>query len=406
MRTTSTKATVLMGFAEAASAPEAAWSLIDAGFKVEAFARQGRASALRHSRHVQVREIVAPETDALVAQQQLENLLKTVQTENPGQKLVLYPLDDNSLFLSSRASVPPGTVVAGPRGEEATIALDKRLQVKIALAAGFKVLPYRLANTTAEVLGESKRLPLILKPADAVIFKGGRVRKSRAWVCGNEEELKTAVKQWAEKCTLFVQSYVPGTGEGIFCLVTEDGVEVWSGHRRLRMMNPQGSGSSACISLPVPSDVKAQCLEFIRQAKWRGQCMIELMRDASGQLWFLEFNGRAWGSTALSRRQGLEYPAWHVELALNPKARREVQVPANGNFICRNAGRELMYPLFVLRGPKSKALSTWPSFWGALGEVLRFRRNDKFYNWRSNDPNVFFWDCFYTVRDTCFKSRN
>lgn len=48
---------VLMGFAEALSAPEAVWSLVDAGFQVRAFARRGSRSALRHSRHVQVFDV-------------------------------------------------------------------------------------------------------------------------------------------------------------------------------------------------------------------------------------------------------------------------------------------------------------------------------------------------------------
>jgi hypothetical protein len=402
----SVKATVVVGFAEAMSAPEATWSLIDAGFQVVAFARKGRVSALRHSRHVQVREIVAPETDAGAAQKELETLLLNLQDEKPGAPLVLFPLDDSALWLASRASVPDGVLVAGPQGPSAAIALDKRLQAKVALAAGFQVLPFCAATTAAEVLKETRRLPLILKPADAVLLVNGRLRKGRGWICANEEELQKAVQLWAEKFPLLVQSYVPGTGEGVFGLATEEGVKAWSGHRRLRMMNPHGSGSSACISQGVSTELKACSQEFIRQAQWRGQFMIELLRDLSGQVWFLEFNGRPWGSTALSRRQGFEYPAWNVELTLNPKSRREFNIPPKADIVCRNAGRELMYPLFVLRGPKSKALTHWPSFWRALGDVVRFRRDDVFYNWRADDRNVFFRDCFYTVRDQFFKSRN
>ena len=38
---------VTIGFAEALSAPEVTWSLVDAGFKVIAFSRRGRRGALR-----------------------------------------------------------------------------------------------------------------------------------------------------------------------------------------------------------------------------------------------------------------------------------------------------------------------------------------------------------------------
>ncbi len=32
----------------------------------------------------------------------------------------------------------------------------------------------------------------------------------------------------------------------------------------------------------------------------------------------MELNGRAWGSMALARRRGFEYPAWNVHAALDP----------------------------------------------------------------------------------------
>ena len=58
---------VAIGFAEALSAPEVTWSLADAGFKVIAFSRKGRRGALRHSHHVAIFEITAPEKDCAAA---------------------------------------------------------------------------------------------------------------------------------------------------------------------------------------------------------------------------------------------------------------------------------------------------------------------------------------------------
>jgi hypothetical protein len=74
--------------------------------------------------------------------------------------------------------------------------------------------------------------------------------------------------------------------------------------------------------------------------------------------------------------------------------------------VCRHAGRELMHLLFVLRGPRSRALSNWPSFWKTVGKVLRVRRGDTLYNWRREDPKVFIADLCYTLRDNLIKSRN
>jgi len=134
--------------------------------------------------------------------------------------------------------------------------------------------------------------------------------------------------------------------------------------------------------------------------------MIELLRDEEGRVWFVELNGRPWGSMALSRRQGLEYPAWHVELALDDSSRAGLGATAGPNIVCRNAGREFMHMLFVLKGPKSTALNRWPSFWKTLSEMLRIHRTDGVYNWRRDDAKVFLADFYYTVHGNLFKSRD
>ena len=104
-------------------------------------------------------------------------------------------------------------------------------------------------------------------------------------------------------------------------------------------------------------------------------------------------------------RQGdwvIEYPAWQVELALNAYVPAE-RGDGGAGLVCRHLGRELMHLLFVLRGPRSRALRRWPSAWQAMGGVISIGRRDAFYNWRRDDPMVFFTDCYQTVHDNLFK---
>src|SRR5262249_32900790 len=89
----------LIGFAEALAAPEVAWSLVDAGFRVTAFARKGRHSALRHSRKISTCEITAPESSCDAAVSDLERL---VSQEKGSALSVLFPLDDAAAWLCSR----------------------------------------------------------------------------------------------------------------------------------------------------------------------------------------------------------------------------------------------------------------------------------------------------------------
>lgn len=399
---------VLVGFAEALAAPEVVWSLVDGGFQVVAFARKGRPSALRHSRHVTCYEICPPETDLQAAIADLHSLMVSLSAQSDSAQRLLLPLDDKAIYLCSRVQHENDWLMAGPQGACADLALNKGLQIEAAREAGFRVPSTLVARTAEEIcnFSKSESFPIFLKPAECVPTYQGRLYSCRNWVCSNTRELERAIAQWAERVPLVVQPYIEGTGEGIFGLAAADGVRAWSAHRRLRMMNPQGSGSSACISQQVPEDLKPKVEALIAATNWRGLFMIELLRDRSGNSWFVELNGRTWGSMALSRRQGLEYPFWHVKLAMDQQSRDGVTAISNHGIVCRNVGRELMHILFVLRGARSDALAEWPPFWKTLGEVLRVHRGDTWYNWRRDDPKVLIADSYYTIHDNLIKAKH
>jgi hypothetical protein len=114
---------VCIGFAEAISAPEVVWSLTDSGFQVVAFAKKGRRSALRQSRHVRVTEITPPESDFEATSSEVEGLLASCQSDS--SEVVVLPLDDTALWLCSGLENRNGWVLAGPRGSTAELALDK-----------------------------------------------------------------------------------------------------------------------------------------------------------------------------------------------------------------------------------------------------------------------------------------
>lgn len=395
---TSITQSVCIGFAEALSAPEVAWSLVDAGYHVVAFARRGRRSPLRHSRYVQIAEITPPEQDCQQALSDLRALLPSLPHRREQQMLIA--LDDAAIWLCSRMQLGPSWMWSGAGSRIENIALDKWAQVRAAASAGLAVPETILVTTAPEVLDHADRLPLILKPASAVWQQDDRVFGGRHRTCASRAELQQAAREWNGAYPVLLQPFIRGTGEGVFGLATADGVNAWSAHRRIRMVNPQGSGSSACASAEVPSELKQPIESFVRDIGWRGMFMIELLRDQQGTPWFVEFNGRPWGSMALSRRAGLEYPAWHVNVATRPGFVHPAPPDGVRPVLCRHVGREFVHLLFVLRGPRSKAYQHWPSFWRTLRDVLSINRNDAFYNWRKDDKAVFFTDWWYTIRQS------
>lgn len=400
------QATVVTVFAEALSAPEVAWSLLDAGFNVASIARRGRGSALRHSNKVVCHEICPPEQDVDQALRDMASVLDSLGS-NSNRPILVFPLDDTAVWMCNELAPNESWILVGPAKANAELALNKQQQTRFAREAGFKLPETAVASSVDEVIALSKKItfPLILKPVKCAPVQDGRKMGRKTWICANAKELDQAVREWNESTPLLMQKYVIGVGEGVFGLATPNGIQAWSAHRRLRMMNPHGSGASACVSIPVDQSIRQKTEALIGNAKWTGLFMVELLRDQSGDVWFVELNGRPWGSMALARRQGFEYPAWSASMALANSSQPSTAVSASPGLVCRNLGRELMHLLFVIRGPKSAAIVNWPSIWTALRGLLHTSRRECYYNWRRDDRTVFFADCFYTLRDNLFKAR-
>ncbi|HEX8744817.1 MAG TPA: hypothetical protein VF712_16955 [Thermoleophilaceae bacterium] len=379
---------VLIGFAEALSAPEVAWSLAGAGHEVHALTRRGARPPLRRCRSVRLHAVEAPEHDLERALADVGALLGTLRPD------VAMPLDDAAVWLFSE--LPLEAVLAGPAGPRAELALDKRLQMRAAAAAGLRVPPTRICERPEDALGEPLDYPVMLKPAHAIRRDGNRLGVGPRVACADAAELARAAGLYRDGAPFLVQPYVPGVGEGLFGYARGGEVLHWSAHRRVRMMSPQGSGSSACVSIAVDEELRAAAAAMLGAAGWDGLFMVELLRDGSGVPWFVELNGRSWGSMALARRLGFEYPAWAVASALGEGVAAPPPPPAEP-VVCRHLGRELVHLLIVMRGRPSEALTLWPSRRRTLREVLTFRRRDRWYNLEPGRAALFVDDTLTTV---------
>jgi len=382
-------ALVLMGFAGAYAAIETAWSLQEAGYRVAAFERRGERSALRRVPHVELHEVTAPEHDA---RRTVEDVDALIRSRRPAAYL---PLDDAAVWLAGRLD-RTDVVFAGPTGSGVEYALDKDLQIRAARDAGLHVPATRIVDSVTEVALPEAEYPVVVKPSRALHCVDGRLVRPTGRVAADAAELaNVADDEWYPP--LLIQPFVHGTGEGLFGQATADGVVGWSAHRRIRMVNPQGSASSACASQPVDAALLQPAERFLRQIGWRGLFMLEFLRDRDGTPWFMELNGRVWGSLALARRRGFEYPSWTVGAALDGGF--AAAVPERPpELVCRHLGMELVHLAFVLRGPPSTALDEWPRFWPAMRDVVRVRRGERLYNWKRSQPDVLLADTAKMLR--------
>lgn len=393
---------VLIGFAEALAAPESFFSLHRAGHTVSAFARPGsRAPAARHLPLHRLHALTAPESDAAAATAELAALLT-----GPEAPEVVLPLDDAALWLVTRAlegmasgggDTGEGVRIAGGTGAAARVALDKSAQIAAAARAGLAV-PDTVTVRAPGDLRAALPLPAIAKPALAVSPRGAGLDKGRSHIlAGPDDAAALAESLDPHMAPLLVQPLIRGTGEGVFGFAGAGGVSHWSGHRRLRMMNPHGSGSSACISARPEPALRDAVAAFIADIGWRGPFMVELLRDGAGTAWFMELNGRMWGSLALARGQGLEYPAWAVAQARDPDFVPPAVGEAAEPLVARHLGRDLLHLLFVARGPKSPLYrADWPRLLPSMARVLRPVRGRR-YNSDPDFPGFAWRDAAHTV---------
>lgn len=384
---------MLVGFADALAAPEAAASLLGAGYRVVSFSRRGRVVALRRLRGVEISEVTAPEDDFEACVGEVRALAAAHE--------VTMPLDDQAVLVCDRA-LPSDALVAGPRGAQAQLALDKRLQLLGAEQAGLEVPAWSDLDPEAGLPAEWE-LPVMLKPTRAAQVLDGRLVRFAPRLVASTGELEQLRRSWGACTPAIVQRWVQGEGRGVFGLAHDGAVTHLSAHRRVRMMNPAGSGSSACASTRCPPQSLIGPIErMLAAAGWRGMFMVELLR-AGNTWWFIELNGRPWGSLALARRLGFEYPVWAVAKALDEQAALP-EPPPFAELLCRHLGRELVHLLFVLRGPGSH-VGAWPGRRQTLRGLVGGDRATSWYNLAPGMRGVFVEDTWRTVADQTFGKR-
>ena len=386
---------VLIGFGGALSAPEVTWSLLEHGFKVTAFCRKGDRPPLRHIKDVTIIDVVPPETDAWKT---VEQLRSAIHAENVD---AILPLDDASVWLCHELSKKTDIPIAGATGEGTRLALDKKFQIEVAEKAGFNV-PHTTFINGEHDISDSIDLPVIIKPSKAVYLKEDKLCKGDIYFCREKDDYGRAVDNLDFDVPMMVQPIIAGVGEGVFGINTPQGVKNWSAHKRLRMMNPLGSGSSACMSLRINDQPIRETETILNRVKWSGLFMVELLRDLHGTMWFMEFNGRAWGSMALAIRLGLHYPAWTVMQTLDPLFTVPDHTFPKQSIVCRHLGRDIIHLLAVLRGKKEYSLIPDFSKMKTIRQFFSFGRNEKLYNRHKGYSFLFWEDTVKTVTGTIF----
>jgi hypothetical protein len=385
----------LVGFAESLPTPEVCFSLKPTGARLISFFRADASKSFVRLKFVTYIPVAPPEID-------LSRTIQDVQTAIAefAPDLVAACDDAALLVFSSLRNV----VLRGisPLGDAFAFAFDKWRQIQAARNSGYAIMQTQVLNSEADIEQFQIR-PAIVKPRFALDATGGRVSKGRIFIL-QDNVVRPEVRAAISERPYLIQEFKAGVGEGFFGIAREGDIIGPFGHRRLRMMNPAGSGASACTSR-IPDDAEVEAARaLVRHQDWRGPFMVEQLRDTEGKSWFMEFNGRFWGSLALARRCGLDLP----RLAFETTRGEKPQLPTSlRKGYARHLGRDLVHMLFVLRGPSHDyPPQIWPKRSESLRAVFSPNRLISFYNYDASEPLFFLKDAVMTLRNAISRKPN
>jgi predicted ATP-grasp superfamily ATP-dependent carboligase len=198
------------------------------------------------------------------------------------------------------------------------------------------------------------RFPIIIK-ADNHFTENGGYARGRHFIANDTYQAHNILADIQHLQTrTFAQEYIPGTGAGVYLLRFDGKTHLRFAHRRLHEVPYTGGASSLRESCRDEELVRLgeKLLEAIDYA---GVAMVEFRCDSRDQRrYFLEINGRFWGSLALALHCGADFPAALVHCYQFGTAPSQ-SVDYRSGIKCRNVFPGEVHHLFSILKSAGKA---------------------------------------------------
>ena len=225
----------------------------------------------------------------------------------------LLPVTEVSsqLVLKHRAVLPAGCVMPFTDLQTLMQLSHKGKLVRLASRMGVPCPDTRFFENASELDPASvTTFPVVLKPCLSRIDLGARWLNTAVLIVRNREELTSALGSRAEfrSHPFMLQSFIPGTGAGVFALYDHGREVATFAHRRLREKPPAGGVSVLSESAEPPPAALAAARKLLSTVKWHGVAMVEVRVAHDGTPYLMEVNTRLWGSLQLAIDAGMDFP--------------------------------------------------------------------------------------------------
>jgi hypothetical protein len=214
-----------------------------------------------------------------------------------------------------------------------------------------------------------------------------------------EEAATVLVETSGKYKRMLVEGHVPGRGVGSFFLLWNREVRAEFMHIRVHEV-PHTGGVSSYRKSWWHEGVREDALRKLKALDWQGVAMMEYRWDETrDQFYFMEMNGRFWGSLHLALHGGVDFPTMLLDLfhGREPTApKRRVSVSSRHTFPSEVA--------FVRSRWKDRSLS-WPQkMWSAV-EFLLLGLNPLVRSdlWFRGDTGLYWKELTRFLRNSLFR---
>ncbi len=248
---------------------------------------------------------------------------------------------------------------------------DKYATIELARSLGIPV-PLTWLVRCAQDLGALPDLPfpIVVKDRFSARWFGNRAVFGSVAYAYTPTELRCLVTdRVAQAGDVLVQSFVAGMGIGFASFASNGDVCLPFQWRRIREVDPRGSGSSSSKSVPVDQRIRQFSTSLLQRSCFEGVAMVEYKQEAqSGRPILMEVNGRPWGSLQLAIYSGVNYPLhlarWRLEGITPPR-----EIAYKQGITCRRVVAELTHLDQLRHGKPDKWPGSYPTLWTTLPRI-------------------------------------
>jgi protein-tyrosine-phosphatase len=256
---------------------------------------------------------------------------------------VLFPVSEASLVAAHDVApaLTPATKIVMPDEKSQRFSLSKLQATRAALHA-----EVRTPQTVFLCEGAGAPLnradldgwpfPYLVKTDNVALDDGSYLRGSTYRVSSSADLDAVLDRVVSTGAGAIAQRLVPGRGVGAFLLRSRGRVVLEFGHERLHEVPYEGGWSSLRRSDRDPR-VMELARRLLTAIDYEGLAMVECRQTLGDEPYFLEINGRPWGSIALALHCGADFPRAALEATLGQEEATVAPPPLVGRSVyCQN----------------------------------------------------------------------